>query len=159
MLTAYIDGSCKPTNPGGTAAYGIIIFKAKENSTEIIKEPKGTIVWQNSETIGSGPEMSNNVAEYYALLQLLLWLDSKPVEDISILSDSQLVVNQITGNWKVKKGLYKPYLDCCLRLMVQNQTMWKDKIKFKWIPREENLAHLVIEQRIKIKEEEDDNKN
>lgn len=159
MLTAYIDGSCKPINPGGTAAYGIIIFKAKENSTEVIKEPKGTAVWQDSEIIGSGPEMSNNVAEYYALLQLLLWLDSQPAEDISILSDSQLVVNQITGNWKVKKGLYKPYLDCCLRLIVQNQDIWKDKIKFKWIPREENLAHSVIEQKIKIKEEEDDNKN
>ena len=51
MLSAYVDGCCAPISPGGTASYGVVVFKDSEK------------VWQGSGIVGSGDKMSNNVAE------------------------------------------------------------------------------------------------
>jgi len=151
MLEAYIDGGCAPKNPGGTASYGVIVL-----GEQLFKEPFGEciitsggyrpVIWQDCGIIGTGPDMSNNVGEYGSLSKLLDWLDNQPVEDITIYSDSQLVVNQMSGSWLIKKGSYKPYAEDCLNWLTQNSDMWSSRIRFKWIPREENLAdRLTVE--------------
>jgi len=127
MLSAYVDGCCAPISPGGTASYGVVVFKDSEK------------VWQGSGIVGSGDKMSNNVSEYQALYKLFEWLDKQPVEDITIYSDSQLLVNQMSRKWKVKSGLYLPYYEQCVIWMMQNIDLWGDRIKFDWIPREMNL--------------------
>lgn len=51
---------------------------------------------------------TNNVAEYKALIEGLKKALSLNVEEIEIFSDSQLVVKQLKGEYKVKKKHLKP---------------------------------------------------
>lgn len=149
MLEIYIDGCCEP-NPGGTASYGVVVLRfwlagslpTSLNLTPITrgKTLVGSMekVWAEGKVVGSGSGMSNNVAEYSGLIAFLEWFDKQPVEDVVIHSDSQLLVKQMQGSWKVRKGLYIYYYQRAVSIMVQNANLWKDKIKFKWIPREDN---------------------
>ena len=75
------------------------------------------------------------MAEYAALCAALQFLLTKKLEDsiIEVRSDSALVVNQMSGNWKFRKGLYhEKYLEA-VRLCARFA-----KLRFRWIPREEN---------------------
>lgn len=56
-----------------------------------------------------------------------------------VLTDSQLVVNQINGLHKVKKKHLLTYRDEAKRLADEKQVL------VKWIPREENLAGKIFE--------------
>ena len=126
MLEVYIDGNCAPKNPGGAASYGVVVYR------------NGTQLWTKADIVGSGDKMSNNVGEYSGLLAFLEWFDKQPIEEVIIYSDSQLLVNQMNGEWKVKKGLYIPYYQRAMILLLHNARIWRDMISFKWIPREEN---------------------
>ena len=139
MLEAYIDGGCGPVNPGGTASYGILVrrYYPGDGAVGAPYEP----VWQDCGIVGSGPKMSNNVGEYSALVKLLEWLDKilQPGEEVVVLSDSQMVVNQMKGEWQAKLGkLYYPYYRRALSLLVVDEFF--ERVKFKWVPREQNLA-------------------
>jgi len=133
VYTAYIDGGCAPVNPGGTA---IAKF--------LIKSPAGMYVHSESNVIGKGPGMSNNVAEYCALIALLDWVKNHEpgkILSLTILSDSMLVVNQINGDFKIKNGLYRE------SALLANEK-WQEletqlKLRIIHIPREENQAHDV----------------
>jgi ribonuclease HI len=87
--------------------------------------------------VGKGDAMSNNVAEYAGVLHVLKYLASRPPGRVTIHGDSNLVINQLNGKWRIKKGLYlsiatetKELLDYLRRLGWQ--------INFRWIPRERN---------------------
>lgn len=143
MLEAYIDGGCEP-NPGGTASYGVLILRhylercgSEPVDVELVEEP----VWQDCGIVGSGPKMSNNVAEYSALIELLKWLDQNllPSKEVVVYSDSQMLVNQMNGEWSARPDkLYYSYYQQALRLFTLDQ--FRKQVKFKWIPREQNLA-------------------
>jgi ribonuclease HI len=122
MIKVYIDGLCEPMNPGGVATYGLIIYK------------DGSIIQKDKGVVGEGPGMSNNVAEYTALCKALSWLTPRyPKESITVLSDSRLVVNQMSDQWKARKGLYLEYYKKALKLKESFP-----KLVLKWVPREEN---------------------
>ena len=98
----YVDGAAKG-NPGPA---GIGIYIAKANHP----------YWQESWYIG---EATNNQAEYCALLvglyRLLTW--HQPGESVAIYSDSQLLVKQITGAYKIKNTALKPLYQKATRLL------------------------------------------
>ena len=122
MIEVWIDGSCYPVNPGGTACAGYVIKR------------KGQTIAKGSKIVGKGKEMTNNVAEYTALIAVLEELRKRQLhnEEIIIKSDSQLLVNQINGNWKVKSQLLYPlYREAKKQIANYN-------LKIKWIPRELN---------------------
>ncbi len=127
MLKVFIDGGCEP-NPGGTASYGLLVHRDSE------------IILREGTVIGSGPLMSNNVAEYAGLLRFFEWWESPGPELIVVRSDSQMLVKQMQGTWKIKKGLYK---DLALRCK-QTVDQWNllnygvSRIGFIQIPRESN---------------------
>jgi len=145
-LQVYIDGACEPSNPGGTATYGVVVRHGTRT------------LFSKSGVVGTGPRMSNNVGEYSGLIAFLEWyigerkgLDSDwPV----VHSDSQLLVKQMSGQWRVKTGLYKPYYLQVRDLMDRH----KLHLVFKWVPREQNeeadrlskqaLAEAGVEMRI-----------
>lgn len=133
MIEIYFDGSCEPRNPGGTARVGVVIIKDKKLEKEI------------SGAVGSGFLMSCNVAEYEALnagLQFLLDAGLEK-EFIKIRGDSDLVVKQMQGLWKIKKGLYKEYAIKCFGLMKKFK-----RFSIEWIPREQNFwADLLTHQK------------
>ena len=59
LIEAWFDGVCEPINPGGHAAYGAMMRR------------NGKIFWQVARHVGRGSKMSNNVAEYSAVLAIL----------------------------------------------------------------------------------------
>jgi ribonuclease HI len=121
MMKVYIDGLCEPINPGGIATYGYILI--------------GDINEEGYGFVGRGEGMSNNVAEYSGLvasLQMLIHY-GKNKNKIIIYSDSKLLVNQMSGKWQARKGLYLFYWKIAKHL----STKFSD-LSFQWIPREEN---------------------
>ena len=91
MFTLYFDGASR-SNPG-PASYGGVIY---ENGVERYTYKK---------YIGT---TTNNVAEYKALLNGLLLAKEKGITRLEVYGDSKLVIEQITGNWKVKSRLLIP---------------------------------------------------
>ena len=98
MILAYFDGCCEPTNPGGVAAFGAVVFKDDQR------------VWECSRIFKPQPgrekETSNNVAEYSGFISILEYLKEQRwfKEQILVKGDSNLVIEQMKGNWKIKKG-------------------------------------------------------
>jgi ribonuclease HI len=126
-ITIFCDGACEPRNPGGTAAWGFVIYQGNER-----------VEW-GSGVVGSGPGMSNNVAEYSGLCAALAAALKRPVEsaNIAVKSDSMLLVKQMGGRWRVKGGMYVKEFERACRL--ENELAMKGNVvTFTWIPREQN---------------------
>lgn len=83
---ANIDGGARG-NPG-PAAYGVII-----------RGPKGEVLAKLGEYLGI---QTNNVAEYSGLLAALDWAAQQGLTSLKVLSDSELLVRQMTGQYRVK---------------------------------------------------------
>ena len=123
-IVVYVDGLCEPVNPGGTATYGYVV-----------RNDAGRDIARKSGVVGKGTGMSNNVAEYAALCEALRYLirEKMTLLPVEIRSDSRLLVNQMKGEWKFHKGLYAQKYRDAKALATQF-----DRVKFRWIPREEN---------------------
>jgi ribonuclease HI len=124
--TAWFDGACGPVNPGGTATYGVMI-----------KDHDGTIlVWEHG-LVGKGSAMSNNVAEYAGVLQILKYLSYRPPGRVTIHGDSNLVISQLNGKWRMRKGLYLSTAKEAKALLAHlHNCGWE--INLCWIPRAQN---------------------
>jgi ribonuclease HI len=85
-LTVNVDGGARG-NPG-PAAIGVVV-----------RNDDGAVVEQVGETIG---ETTNNVAEYRALLRGLELAAAHGADEVEVIGDSELVVRQIEGRYKVK---------------------------------------------------------
>ena len=92
MIVAYIDGGARG-NPG-PAAYGVRI-----------EQDDGAFVEEFGESIGVA---TNNVAEYRGLLAALEWTRAHGHPRLHVRSDSQLLVQQMLGNYKVKSPGLQP---------------------------------------------------
>ena len=134
MITIYFDGLCRPKNPGGVATYGYLIYR------------DGKKVNSGYGVIGSGPGMTNNVAEYTALKHAAEWVNwHGGDEEIEIKGDSQMVIHQMNGTWQVRSTTSKKFVPEIRRLLEGR------KIQFIWIPREQNveadeLSNLAYDQ-------------
>ena len=91
-LIIYTDGAARG-NPG-PAAIGVII-----------EDERGRLVASISQRIG---RTTNNQAEYRALIAALEKAVSLGAKQVDIKSDSELVVRQINGSYRVKKAALKP---------------------------------------------------
>jgi len=100
-LTLYVDGASRG-NPG-PGAIGIVI---EDNNAA----PKVKI----SSYIG---ESTNNQAEYKALIMGLTEARALMAEHIDIKSDSELLVRQVKGNYKVRNANLKPLYDQVQQLL------------------------------------------
>lgn len=151
MLEVFIDGGCAPKNPGGTASWAFIVTMKHLDPVQPVGTTEVTeYLFEKCGVVGTGPGMSNNVGEYTALLEFLKWFDTQPTEEVVIKSDSQLLINQMQGKFKVNKGtLCFPYYSKVQILRLQNSQVWKDKIKFEWIPREQNEADRLTKQALR----------
>jgi len=82
-------------------------------------------------------ERTNNEMEYMALLKALELCEEESI----IYSDSRLVVEQVAGRWKIRK-------EHLLRYALKARNLIREKrVELKWIPREENLAGNLLEQK------------
>ena len=94
-LTAYIDGASRG-NPGD-AAYGVRVVEAG-----------GEEVARFGDYLG---QQTNNVAEYRALVAALRWARERGVGCLEVVSDSELLVRQMNGRYRVKSAGLRPLFE------------------------------------------------
>jgi ribonuclease HI len=92
MILAYIDGGARG-NPG-PAGYGVRI-----------ESPDGVVI---DELHGALGVATNNVAEYNGLLAALQWAVDHGERRVHIRADSELLVRQMRGEYKVKNAGLQP---------------------------------------------------
>lgn len=117
MLIAYIDGGSRG-NPG-PAGYGVR-FQTED----------GALVEEFHDSIGVA---TNNVAEYKAMIagvRRALAIDPDAV--LTVRMDSKLVVEQMSGRWKIK------HPDMAELAAEARAALNGTPVRFEWIPRERN---------------------
>ena len=124
MIYTNSDGGSRG-NPG-LGAIGIIVRDGEK------------ILTRYSEKIGKF--VTNNVAEYEALIKALEIASRHTKEELTCFLDSELVVNQLLGEYRVRK----PEL---LKLFLKVQKLQENfkSIKYKHVSREDKFQILVDE--------------
>ena len=117
MITAYFDGGARG-NPG-PAGYGVHIV-----------DDQGQVL---SEQHGSLGIATNNVAEYHGLIAALQWAVEHDVKSLTVRGDSQLIVEQMRGNYKVKHEGLKP-----LYLQARMLVMQIGDVRYEHVRRDQN---------------------
>jgi ribonuclease HI len=118
-LVVHVDGGSRG-NPGPAAA------------AAVLSTPEGEVVDEATELLG---EVSNNVAEYRALLLGVRRARELGAGEVEIVNDSELVAKQLTGVYKVKHAAMRPlHLDAITAL--RDFDAWS----IRSVPRAEN-AH------------------
>ena len=126
-IEVYFDGLCQPVNPGGIACYAFVIRR----DDRTIHSDYGIAAEPFSK------DATNNVAEYTALAKALEWLIANGLNNsgrVKVKSDSQLVVKQLRGEYKIKSQRIIPLYRQVLLL----QSRFPDGVEIRWVPREEN---------------------
>jgi ribonuclease HI len=133
MIVAYIDGGARG-NPG-PAGYGVRI-----------EDDMGGLITEFSGFLGSA---TNNVAEYNGLLAALRYALEHGHRKVRIKSDSELLVKQMRGEYRVKNAGLQP-------LFQQARTLAEDfdRIVYEHVRREQNkdadrLANVAMDEATK----------
>lgn len=137
FLEIFTDGGARG-NPG-PAAVGYVV-----------KDEKGKVLAEKGEYLGKA---TNNIAEYQAVVKALEWLKANQEivsdrERINFFIDSQLVVNQLNGLFKVKNaGLRNSVVE-----VRQLEREVRSPIHYQHVSREKNkeadsLVNQVLDQR------------
>ncbi len=83
----YVDGGCRGNGTADAEMYGSFLL---EGSKRV----------RDSFNLGNG---TNNRAEYLTLIRALECVKANRLQGVVIYQDSQLIVNQVNGEWKVKE--------------------------------------------------------
>jgi ribonuclease HI len=116
-IVIFTDGASRG-NPG-PAAIGVVI-----------QDEKGNVICTISLCLGKA---TNNQAEYRAIISGLEKAREMGATDVEVRSDSELVVRQLSGEYKVKNALLTP-----LYLKTQQLSRGFSSFKVNYIPREKN---------------------
>ena len=125
----FTDGAAEP-NPG-PAAIGVVI-----------KDEKGRLITSISQHIGT---TTNNQAEYRAIITALEKAIKLGAIHVEVNSDSELVVRQINGRYRVKNAALRP-----LYQRVKQLQSLLEGFTITHIPREQNteadkLANVALD--------------
>lgn len=131
----HFDGACQPPRGGGVATYGFTV-----EGPGLYREERGLAVppWS--------PRATNNVAEYTAAIRALEWLLEQGYSGpVRVMGDSQLVIRQIQGLYRVRAEHLREYHAHLMGLAHRFE-----HVDFAWIPREANaradqLSKLALE--------------
>ncbi len=127
FLTAYIDGASRG-NPG-PGAIGVIIEKERRPLLEL------------SQYIG---HTTNNVAEYTALITAIEETLRLGGEHLHVFSDSQLVVRQMDGSYKVKSPNIVPLFQRASTLCQRLKSFHIEHIERAVNSRADDLADRIV---------------
>ncbi len=113
-------------NPGGVATYGFVVYRDGKK----VSEGFG---------VAGLRDTSNNVAEYSAAVEALKWLLGSGLRDelVVLKSDSELLVNQLSGLYAVRARRVRPLHEKVRQLLAEYRSAGGE-VGFEWIPREEN---------------------
>ena len=126
-------------NPG-PAGYGAVVFTAD----------RATVLAESKQAIGHA---TNNVAEYRGLIAGLEDAVKLDATEVAVFMDSKLVVEQMSGRWKVK---HPDLIE--LHAQARKLAARFDRISYAWIPRERNkhadrLANEAMDAAAEISDE------
>src|SRR5262245_40890987 len=129
-IVAYIDGGSRG-NPG-PAGYGVRI-----------EDVHGALIEEFHGFIGTS---TNNVAEYRGLLAALTYARERGHRSVRIRSDSELLVKQMRGEYRVKNAGLQP-----LHQEARTIAGQLDRVVFEHVRREQNkdadrLANTAMDQ-------------
>jgi|SRR5581483_6279768 len=137
-LTIQTDGGSRG-NPG-PSALGVVI-----------KDQDKKVVYQKGEYLGI---TTNNVAEYTALLHALSWVkdhvDTTTLSRIDVFADSQLLISQLNGIYKIKS----PHIrDLLFNIRAAEQSL-HCKVVYAHVRREQNkeadrMVNIALDNQLK----------
>jgi ribonuclease HI len=119
-MVVYCDGLCEPVNPAGHACWAWVAVQ------------DGALRAQARGYLGHGPGMTNNLAEYHALLEALRAVQKADEHVDEFRTDSKLVVEQVNGRWAVNAPALRPLVEDARRLLKETGG------RLIWVPRAEN---------------------
>jgi ribonuclease HI len=139
-ITLYFDG-CSKGNPGPSGSGAMI--KYQSNITNITNMTNITNVINDVSLCEYVGNTTNNVAEYKGLILGLKYLNKhlNNIKHLTIKGDSMLVINHMTGKYKVKSPNLLPLYNEAKELIqsISNYNIDVNiEIIFLYIPREEN---------------------
>lgn len=117
-VVVHTDGASRG-NPG-PASIGVVIAR-----------PDGKVLLELGEALGT---TTNNVAEYTAVIRALERAAELGAKRVRVMMDSQLVVRQLNGSYRVKHAEMIPLYRRVLELIQRFES-----VTFEHVPREENL--------------------
>lgn len=126
----YTDGASRG-NPG-PAALGVHIV-----------DEKGHIYAQVGEILG---HQTNNFAEYAAVAKGLKAALAHQVRHIILRSDSQLLIRQLGGKYRVKARNLIPLFHECLQLLKQFEGFELEHVRREWNKEADLLANKALDQ-------------
>jgi ribonuclease HI len=126
---ANIDGASRG-NPG-PASYGVVI-----------RDPEGKKILELAKNIG---RETNNVAEYFALLAALDYAALHGISALRIRSDSELLVRQMQGVYKVKSPDLKPLQERAAKLARQLQYFAIEHVRRELNKDADALANVALD--------------
>jgi len=121
----FFDGACRG-NPGPMGIGAVLLENGKK-----IKEI--------SKRLGRG---TNNIAEWSALIEGLKLAKAHGCKELEVRGDSQLIIRQITGKYRVRNENLIPLSDEAIKLCRNFE-----KISFKWVQREKNAETDALSNR------------
>jgi ribonuclease HI len=119
-LVIYCDGGARG-NPGPAAIGAVVLDPSTDPPTRL-----ATV----SERIGVA---TNNVAEYRALVAALEAAREFPARRVRVRADSQLIVRQLEGRYRVKQAHLRPYYERARELLSEYED-----VELTHVPREQN---------------------
>jgi ribonuclease HI len=136
----YFDGA-NQSNPQGPAGYGFSIVQEEPSKASLIKGYGY-----------AGLGKSNNEMEYQGLLEGLIWATRLDLTRLSVYGDSELVIRQMTGQYKVREPRLKDLHSKVKALLSENSDL---VVEFHHIPRKDNkvadlLAQMAIDTRMNV---------
>ncbi len=135
--TAFTDGGSRG-NPG-PAGYGVLI-----------QAEDGSVLAELSEFIGM---RTNNVAEYSGMLAALDYALAHRLMRLRIVSDSELMVKQIRGQYRVQSPDLRPLYDEATRKIAQLEGFQIEHVLRGKNKRADELANLAMDQGMRRKPE------
>jgi len=131
-VIVYVDGGARG-NPGPAGA-GVVVTDAAD----------GQALWEGGLFLGHA---TNNVAEYQGLLAGLRTAAALSADEVEIVSDSQLLVRQMIGQYRVKNEKLKE-----LHGRARELVTGFARCSFRHVPRSENTrADGLVNQAINLK--------
>ena len=128
-VVAYTDGASRG-NPG-PASIGMVV-----------QNFQGEIIYEYAEALG---HQTNNFAEYSAVKKILELAANNHVSELTLRSDSELLIKQMKGEYRVKSESIKPLYIACDGLRKKIKKIAFEHVRREYNKRADELANLVLD--------------
>ena len=128
-VIVYTDGACRG-NPG-PSSIGVVFYTSDEE-----------FLYEQAQAIGV---QTNNFAEYEAVRTALQIAKDNKIKKLVLRSDSQLLVRQLSGEYKVKSETLKPLFMECKELSKQFQSVSYEHVMREYNERADEIANLALD--------------